>query len=173
MEQATLSAEPLKKRPTFLTVLCILTFVCVGLELAGSLMQIPDTFIKTTQEQIDEQSLKLERAEQMMPGITDRVTDMILEMAPYKIPNWTIAFAGNLLTLFAAILMWKQKKIGFHLYVIAELVPFIVSVLFLKLMKAMTVCSALLDQEWKAWAPPSLLLFLFSILLSLACMLPT
>ena len=132
------AATGVKKRPTFLTVLCILTFVGTGIMLLASFTQIPDTFLRSSQQQIAIQETKLAQAEAMMPGITEKMTDMILEMAPYKVPTWLIGFMGNLLTLFGAIMMWKRRKIGFYIYVAAELVPFIVSLAFLNGMKMMT-----------------------------------
>lgn len=147
-------------RPAFLKVLCILTFVGAGLALLGSLVSIPDTFLNSTQEQVEKQMVQLEQAEQVMPGITDRMIDMILEMAPYRIPNWMISFIGNLLTLLAAILMWKQKKMGFYLYVAAELVPFIVSMGFLKGMKAMTGAFAAFGSSFESMGVVLVVVFL-------------
>ncbi len=132
----TIPAE--KKRPAFLTVLCVLTFIGTGIMLTSSLFQIKDTFFRTAQELIDEQQVKLAQAEAMMPGITDKMSDMILEMAPYRIPGWLIGFLGNLLTLTGAIMMWRLKKIGFFIYVFAELVPFFISIAFMHGLKAMT-----------------------------------
>ena len=137
MENTTINAE-VEKRPQFLTVLCILTFIGTGLMLFSSLFSIPDTFLRSPQQIIAAQEIKLAQAEQIMPGITDKMSDMIMEMAPYKIPNWLVGFIGNLFTLLGAIMMWKQKKIGFYIYTIAELVPFLISIIALKGMTALT-----------------------------------
>lgn len=138
---ATTSTEILseeKERPAFLTVLCILTFIWCGIMLITLLFEINETFFLSTQEQIEKMEKELEQAESIIPGITERTIGIILETEKYKIPNWLLAFIGNILSLAGAIMMWKLRRIGFWIYAVAEVIPFLLSVFAFNALKSVT-----------------------------------
>lgn len=121
MEQMT-TEEP--KRPQFLTVLCILTYIGVGL---GIVFGILGWWV----------------VKKMMPAMegmddTDAYSEMegMMSEATLAAMKWIdvttiVSIAGCLVCLAGALQMWKLKKAGFYIYAIGELGPVIVSAFLL------------------------------------------
>ena len=99
--------EPVK-RPTFLTVLCILTFISAGLGCLFSLITplMADTIIGFLE--------KSPNYDEVQMGETIKVLQAGWN---YYAPSFLLA----LISLVGALLMWNLKKIGFHLYTSANL----------------------------------------------------
>ena len=95
------------KRPVFLTVLCILTFISAGI---GSLSAL---FTPLYSEQII-------AFIQSSPSYdeTDMADAIVVLRAgwSYYLLMFSLAFAS----LAGAFLMWRLKKIGFHIYALAN-----------------------------------------------------
>lgn len=96
------------KRPVFLKVLCILTFISAGAACLFSLMMplAADTIVEYMQNSPGYDEIKM--AEQMK---------LLNAGWNYYAPSFLLA----LTSLVGAILMWNLKKIGFHLYAAANL----------------------------------------------------
>lgn len=120
MEQTTTEGP---KRPQFLTVLCILTFIGVGVGIIGSIvgwwgMHVMSGMMDGTSN---------------MPGMEDMdmsaFPGMEESMAQMKYMNITlgVGIVGSLICLIGALQMWKLKKMGFYIYVVGEIAPVIVS----------------------------------------------
>jgi hypothetical protein len=116
-----------QRRPDFLKVLCILSFIGCGLIILMSLVGLPKLF------QSEEMRMQeLEQMEQISPGFSEKMADI------YNDPNYTtkaitkfiIDISFNILTLIGVILMWKLRKKGFYIYVAAELLPYVTSIIF-------------------------------------------
>ena len=89
-----------KKRPAFLTVLCILTFIGSGLSLLMYVLLVAAAgFIASYMESLG------------MGG-------MIGEES-WKVIVVLIAAAAS---LYGAIMMWKLKKLGFYIYIAAQII---------------------------------------------------
>jgi hypothetical protein len=108
------------KRPQFLTVLCILSFIGIGLMFAFTLMGM----VMNTPERQAEQ---IEQLRQVSPSMADEMEDQLLaqqDSVMYKIQNYI-----NLLFLLGSFLgvmqMWKLKRSGLYIYAVAELVPYL------------------------------------------------
>lgn len=127
-------------RPTFLTVICILSFIGVGIMLISSLMNMKEAFM-TPDEMIAEMYDKFEKIAEMNPQFADMLTDEMLnefiEVQQYSKANWIVGIIGNILTLAGCIMMWRLSKKGFYIYVIAEIIPFAISAAFFGGVKAM------------------------------------
>jgi len=108
MEQMN-NAPEVQKRPTFLTVLCILTFIGSGFSTAIYLIALV--------------------AFSAISGVLDSVPGMGA-MGDAGIAIFAVFFVLAFLSLFGAIMMWKLKKTGFYLYSIANIIalilPFII-----------------------------------------------
>jgi len=107
-----------KKRPNLLTVLCILTFIGSGLNAFSNLMVFIffDASMKSAAVLI--KTFK-------WPGV-----DWILDAKP--------AFFGvtaliNGLALAGAIRMWQQRKQGFHIYAVSQILAIIAPMYFFRL----------------------------------------
>lgn len=108
-KQATPQTAAENQRPTFLTVLCILTFIGSGLLLLFTLIAIVGSGVSGS-------ILKA------IPGAPNLVGGAELSMA--KLVINLILIAGS---LYGAILMWGLKKMGFYLYSGANIVYLIIS----------------------------------------------
>lgn len=98
------------KRPVFLTVLCILTFVGSGLGLIYALFML----------------ITLSMAENLWSGM-NQVGDFDQILGNYY--RWmkitvVLVIAGCLLCIIGSILMMTLRKLGYYLYIIGELLPF-------------------------------------------------
>ena len=108
MEETTLVQEQVevKKRPSFLTVLCILTFIGSGLVLLGGLLVlIAGAALSSYFESI--------------PGMSQETGGSILPLII------SVVFAA--VSLFGAIMMWQMKKLGFYIYTAAQVIVVAVS----------------------------------------------
>lgn len=109
------------KRPMFLQVLCILTFVSCGLSF------ISDIYGLLTAKQ-QEESLKMMMRVQQNTEMPEMFGDMQSGLA--KMMEWTATAhylsLGNVLICFVgAMLMWRLKKMGYFVYIFGQILPFI------------------------------------------------
>jgi hypothetical protein len=98
-----------KKRPGFLTFLCVLTFIGSGFSLLTNL--IAPITAPMALEFVKGSSFST------VPGVVEAYEQII------ETPVWhfyLVAFFCAI-SIFGAIYMLKMKKIGFHLYLIAQL----------------------------------------------------
>lgn len=105
MEQMNTPATPeVAKRPTFLTVLCILTFIGSGISTLVLLLAVV--------------------AFGAVSGLLESIPGMAVGNGlgiVYFIISFLLAFGS----LLGAIMMWKLKKSGFYLYSVANIIAFI------------------------------------------------
>lgn len=120
-----------KERPTFLTVLCIITFIVSGLWFLSSFYGAI-TYDELAQEEAMELALvAMDDAMAAQPNnpmgddIMDSYKLMLDEQLQYHtLINWS-AVLSTLLSLIGAYLMFTMKKIGFHVYVVSKIVGLI------------------------------------------------
>lgn len=122
MEQTNAGGEA-AKRPVFLTVLCILSFIAAGLAILGyitviSLMGAATAVVSGMENAGGEMSEMMESVQTTGPsaGLT----------WAYLI----VGFVTVIVSLFGVIKMWKLQKIGFYLYVGASVVSMIMGVVY-------------------------------------------
>ena len=113
------------KRPTFLTVLCILTFVWAGVSILLSLTQIPSLYVPTVDN--PQLQVSMEQLNDVNPEMAKGMTSVLEELDKHKISNWILSFVGNCFSLMGALMMWHLQKRGFYIYAAAELIPSIIS----------------------------------------------
>ena len=127
METINNTQKP-QNRPVFLTVLCILTFIQTGF----SVLTLLFTAVKgpATQAELQQDEDKImEAAAQMratnMSGMAD-LLEKISDMSYYTNSMFYTMLFMNMLTIAlgfgGALLMWKGRKIGFHSYIIYNIV---------------------------------------------------
>eukprot|EP01012_Entosiphon_sulcatum_P057034 TRINITY_DN80750_c0_g1_i1.p1 TRINITY_DN80750_c0_g1~~TRINITY_DN80750_c0_g1_i1.p1 ORF type:complete len:165 (-),score=24.08 TRINITY_DN80750_c0_g1_i1:28-522(-) len=111
--------ETAPKRPTFLTVLCILTFVGSGLALISAIYGYFS--VQASAAMFDTSMQGMEGMDQT--GMMGELQETMRKAVENAIPNLIIGVVCALLCLFGAIQMWKQRKTGFYIYTVGELVP--------------------------------------------------
>ena len=109
------------KRPPFLQVLCILSFVGCGIMILAGLFGLKNLF-HSQEEILNDQNL------QMMKQMSEDSYNAVAESLQYKNINAICGLLFPLLSLMGVLLMWNLKKTGFYIYVVAELLPYILSI---------------------------------------------
>jgi hypothetical protein len=112
-------------RNTFLTVICILSFLGSGWGIVKAVRsyvtadytaQIGSEVIKNTEDRVNQR--------ENVPGFVQRIMGSVeADMNPDFLRKLAIfSLISNLLTLTGAILMWNLKKIGFYIYILGIIV---------------------------------------------------
>lgn len=120
------------KRTTFVTVLCILSFIAIGTTLLSNLISIA-TYSVADQEmmaEIMEDSMD-QMGDSAGSGFIESIFSTSMDAMEYQIPLAIVSIIAQLFCLFGCLQMWKMKKMGFYLYLLGEWVPAIVSMVLL------------------------------------------
>ena len=125
-ETNTVAAMP-AKRPTFITVLCILSFVGIAFSLIGGIMNY-FTYSAMASSGDMFGAMKSAAGEQMGQAMNAMADAMGMDYGKMAM-NAIVVGLLNIPILVGALLMWKQKKMGFYIYAVFELIqcimPFI------------------------------------------------
>lgn len=117
MEQTAQTNET-GKRPVFLTVLCILSFIAAGFAVIGYIVAF------TAMGVVSAGASALEG----MEGVT-----MTQTSGPSIGMTWAyiiVGFVTTLIALFGVIKMWKLKKMGYYLYVGATVASMVMGIVY-------------------------------------------
>ncbi len=133
MEQQNAAGAP-AKRPAFLTVLCILSFVAQGFAIIGyigviALMGAASVVVDAADDALGAMNDSLGGTMSM----ENEMSEAISAAGPSMGMTWAyivIGFVCVLVSLFAVIKMWKLQKIGFFLYTGASVVSMIMGVVY-------------------------------------------
>lgn len=132
------SAIAESKRPTFLTVLCIITFAVSAYYLFDGVLTIfvSKSFDTSQWDMISEQMEEaLEGAEPGAAQMVETVMEAVSETTVRAINNATtlglITFFVALLSAYGAYLMFNLRKIGFTIYTAAKIVGIVVPLIIL------------------------------------------
>lgn len=129
-DQHFLDSDNLKvenERPSFLTVLCIITFVVSGLfflsAVFGAITYDQEAQIEANAEQI-ETMVELAATDETgaVDGIISSMEVFNAENIEHASTLMIIALLGSLLSLLGAYFMYNLKRIGFHTYIVSKLV---------------------------------------------------
>lgn len=115
MEQTVQTNDTAAKRPTFLTVLCILSFIFSGLAIIGYVAAIGLAGVASA-------------------AMSNMSSDA---MATYTGPSagliWAYIVIGFITTLgglYGVIKMWKLQKVGFYIYTACVVVSIIMGIVY-------------------------------------------
>lgn len=116
-----------KERPTFLTVLCILTWIGSGLVFIGQLFTLATAGLRKgitdlAEEGIDEAMMELEADSSGMGSIISNFMGQGMQALENLTEIALIKMAGLALVIIGAVIMWKLKKTGFYLFIGGKLV---------------------------------------------------
>lgn len=108
------------KRPQFLKVLCILSFVACGLIIGI----MPLSIYFNSEEKVIE---RIEMLKETAPSMAQQVENDYYAQKDtvwYKIQYYVIILY-ELVVLLTVVMMWNLKRLGFYLYSALELLPYI------------------------------------------------
>ena len=119
MEEVNQSEMVPAKLPQFLKVLCILTFIAVGLGLVSGLYSLVKApYALEEYETMMEMSGGAFEGECFMASIME----MGYQNAVNALPLAITTIGANLFCLFGALMMWKLRKVGFYAYVCGQVI---------------------------------------------------
>lgn len=108
------------KRPQFLSVLCILSFICCGLLLVMTLYGIVSNTPEKMQQSIEQmREISPATADQMEAQFQEQQNSTMAKIQPY------ISILFLLVSFLGVMQMFNLKKMGFYIYTAAELVPYL------------------------------------------------
>ncbi len=117
------SWEPNVKRPTFLTVLCILTLINAGLSMISSFISVLHGPI-SEDEMMEQRVQFLKLSDEMRTMDMSRLAEMMEQIQrlseasnAYFYLSTVISMGILSLGIAGAILMLRGRKLGFHLYI--------------------------------------------------------
>ncbi len=124
------------KRPQFLTVLCILTFISTGMDILSGFPKLFGGPMST--EQMDEQKVVMAKSIDQMRELDMESLAVMLEklermmegLNAHFYASTSVALLVLMTGLSAAILMWTGRKIGFHVYIAFSLISVLQVYLF-------------------------------------------
>ncbi len=132
------SAAMAPKRPTFLTVLCILSFIGGAWGIIGGIMNMATG--PATAAAMSEMTTKMDEAKSQMgddaaSGIAGNIMDAATDVASKAAASAKQIGMCNIglavLSLLGVFMMWNLKKSGFYLYTLATIGGLAVPLIFL------------------------------------------
>lgn len=119
-----------QKRPTFLTVLCILTFIGSGFGILSGLFAFTG---------FNDVESSLRNAQMGADPFSQHILDDLDIVGMQSIQNWAnvLSLLASALCLSGALVMWRLKKFGFVLYVAGHAATIFGSYMAFGLMKKM------------------------------------
>lgn len=132
------SGTYIPKRPTLLTVLCILSFIGIGWSLYNGVYSLL-TDNTADMEQVDKamEEAHEDMAEvggesgELMSGFLSGAADMASKAMQFRVELALTSIIASLLALFGVIMMWKLRKQGFYLYLLAQIIAIVVPLIYL------------------------------------------
>ena len=120
-----------KLLPENLKILCILSFIGIGL---FNFVRGINNYM-TIDKKVIEMESKINKIEDSGNGLLidimhDAQTALLKEQQN-KIPSLIVNLVAGILCLVGVLLMWKLKKNGFFIYTIGELIPMMYSLFFI------------------------------------------
>jgi hypothetical protein len=139
------------KRPDFLTVVCILSFVGLGWRIFRSLMDaVAGTFISNFSFVLDDVVQDLEAEGDPATGFAADIVASVQKLLEHISIIALMVILFSIMALIGVILIWNLKKAGFYIYTVFRililLTPVIViglNIISLSMVAAGTVFAAL------------------------------
>lgn len=122
-------------RPTFLTVLCILTFIGSGWGILSQLFALLGSSLVDSSTQIEQYSAAMDSIEDagtasFLSGLLSSSQEVLQATLMYARQIAVISLVLSTLSLLGAILMFKLRRIGFWIYSAAQVLMLFVTPYF-------------------------------------------
>lgn len=121
------------KRPTFLTVLCILTFVVSGYHLIMAVIGLftsnsfdPDQWQDISNQMGEAMSGADSASQEMAARMMDALSSMMQAGIANAVTLGITAILASALSILGAYWMFQLKKIGYYTYIVAKVVGIII-----------------------------------------------
>lgn len=125
----TLENSTAAKRPTFLTVLCIITFVVSGYNLIVALIGLfksesfdPEQWQGISDQMAEAMSGADAASQEMAASVMTSLESMMQIGVENSISLGITAILASALSILGAYLMFNLKKIGYYTYIVAKVI---------------------------------------------------
>lgn len=125
------------KRPTFLTVLCILTFIGSGWGVLSQLFTLATSGLVNQNVQMEQYSQAMDQlsdsgvSSSFLSGLLDSSQEVIQASMMYRTQIAICGLILSIISLIGAILMFRLKRIGFCFYTAAQVLMLLVTPIFI------------------------------------------
>jgi hypothetical protein len=127
MEQTNMGMEQPKKRPTFITVLGILSFIGIGFSLIGGIVNY---FSLSALAATGDLFGGMQGSEEVGAAMNSMASVFGMDYTKMATSALVVALL-NIPLLFGVLMMWKLKKTGFYIYAAVELIQAIVPIIII------------------------------------------
>ena len=107
------------KRPQFLTVLCVLSFICVGLMIVmtlwGMVMNTPERMAENIEKM---REFSPAQADKMEAAIEEQANSTMAKIQPF------ITILIEIISFLGVFMMFNLKRMGFYIYAAIEILPY-------------------------------------------------
>ncbi|MGB0933719.1 MAG: hypothetical protein ACPGU5_05520 [Lishizhenia sp.] len=129
----SIQTEEETKRPVFLTVLCVLSFISIGFGLMSSLLGMingPISNEKLEESLVDMYNMLSFYQDQGIEVMTDFIqktidSSLYINNETFYL-NEALGLISLLVGLVGVVFMFKQLKLGFHFYIIYSILPVVI-----------------------------------------------
>jgi hypothetical protein len=119
--------KPTSSRPTFLTVICIISFVGLGLSVLNNFMSLMMSTVgswiySTVQESLEMAYSQATSSNPNAAAFLQSIFDGILKMIEVLPLFSGLILLFTSIALSGVVFMWNLKKLGFYIYLVAKIV---------------------------------------------------
>ena len=116
-----------KERPVFLTVICILSYIGLGIAIISNLTGLllskgVEMASEFAEEGMDEALTEIESEAPALGSIMESIFGGAMKAMEHYTLITTVSLVCSLIALFGVIKMWQLKKLGFYLYAGAKVI---------------------------------------------------
>jgi hypothetical protein len=120
------------KRPDFLNVICVLSFIGSGwAAIQGFISMVASDSPEEVAAQMDEQMSQMPEDSGFLTSFVEGSADMAIAAAENAVPMGVATIVISLASLLGVFYMFKLQKKGFGIYALANLVGIAVPIIFL------------------------------------------
>ena len=124
-----------KSRPTFLTVVCIISYVLLGLSILNGLTgaifgRLTSTF-EPVLKKIIERDVHLGDVPEGVRSLVEDSFDVTYRAMEHATTMSLLNLLLSVIALFGVIMMWQLKKTGFYLYTGSKIFILLIPLIFL------------------------------------------
>lgn len=126
--------SPKNSRPTFLTVVCIISFVGLGWNIINNLTTLAfssgNNFIyDIVQDNLEMALNEAHASDPATAAFLERIFDSVLKLLAVLPLFATLGLICAVIALVGVIMMWNLKKIGFYLYTAAKVIMLFIPII--------------------------------------------
>jgi hypothetical protein len=123
-------------RPGFLTIICILSFVGLGLQILKSLKlfifgQLGPSYYNLMQDRLEESLNQVHSSNPFITSFIEKIFESILKLIDHAPLLATISIISSVIALAGVIMMWRLIKTGFYIYTVIKILDVFVPIIFI------------------------------------------